>query len=334
MTRTAPVKSRKPKLKRTKPLLLAFVVQSCLLLVTSFIVVVIPTQKSEPEFVASPAIHLPQRELEHRMALAEFEQVTASPPAIERLAADLLLPDGLPPMPALSDADFDPVESSEMAPIDARALLGTAALTGMLGQSQDSSASFFGIEDSGQRIVIVVNTSVSVVKKAAARGVTIGRIQDEMINLVSGLESSALFGIVQFSQGVRVFEDFLAPATQRNKEAVREWVPANLRGNPQARIGQRFYGHEAAFEAALAFEPEIIFLLTDGQLNRREGTPGNYRYPEIPHREFHRTLQRLQQEFGTTRKVRIHVVGFEMKPGDAEGMRLLANTFGGELRQF
>lgn len=332
MTESAARKSE--KLKRSKPLLLALMVQGCLLLVTSFIVVVIPSQRSEPEFLASPAIHLPQRELEHRMALAEFEQVTASPPAIERLAADVLLPDGFPPVPSLPETDFDPIESSEMAPIDARALLGSAALTGMLGKSKDSSASFFGIEDSGQRIVIVVNTSVSVVKKAAARGVTIGRIQEEMIELISGLDSSALFGIVQFSQGVRVFEDFLAPATQGNKEAAREWVPMNLRGNPQALIDQRFYGHEAAFEAALAFEPEIIFLLTDGQLNRREGTPGNYRYPEIPHREFQRTLQRLQQENGTTRKVRIHVVGFEMKSADAEGMRLLANTYGGELRQF
>src|SRR5690606_34907524 len=133
-----------------------------------------------------------------------------------------------------------------------------------------------GIQDTGERIVIVVNTSVSVVNKAEARGVTIERIQEEMIALIDGLDATTLFGIVQFSQGVRSFEDFLAPATRTNKEAVRRWVPANLRGNPRARVDQEYFGHEAAFQAAFALNPDVIFLLTDGQLDRRQGVSGAY----------------------------------------------------------
>src|SRR5690625_344111 len=112
------------KLRRVTPLLLALIVQGVLLVVTAFIAVVIPSQKSEPEFVASPAIHLPQRELEHRMALAEFEQMTASPPAIERLMTETLLPDGLPALPSLPDLASDSLEFSETAPVDARDLFG------------------------------------------------------------------------------------------------------------------------------------------------------------------------------------------------------------------
>lgn len=323
---------RRPPFRRCGPLILALIVQGALLLVTAFVVVVIPSTRSEPEFTAVPTIYLPQRELEHRVALAEFQQVSSKPPLMERLTSAALLPEGLPPMPSFPVSDFNPMEASAMATPDASALLGQAGLLGAGGKGRESSASFFGIEDVGERIVIVVNTSVSVVKKAAARGVTIDRIQEEMIGLVEGLEATTLFGIVQFSQGVRAFEDFLAPATRANKEAVTQWVPANLRGNPRARPDQRTYGHEAAFELALALDPDVIFLVTDGQLNRRQGTSGDYSYPEMPYADFHRSIRAFQRQAG--RDVRIHVIGFEMKPSDAAGMRRFTRDFGGELREF
>lgn len=315
------------------PLALALLVQALLLLLTAFVVVVIPGSRSEPEFTASPTIHLPQRELEHRVALAEFQQAVASPPTIERLTTSALLPEGLPPMPAIPEGSFTPMDTAALMPADAQAMLGQSGLLGTAHSSSTQTASsFFGIEDAGQRVVIVVNTSVSVVNKAERRGVTIDRIQKEMISLVEGLDSNALFGIVQFSQGVRTFESFLAPATAANKEAVKQWVPANLKGNPRAAADQQFYGHEAAFEAAIALEPDVIFLVTDGQLNRREGSVGNYTYPEISYAEFLRTLQTLGRS--GARPARIHVVGFEMKASDAEGMRRLTREFGGQLREF
>lgn len=328
-----PRSGKKPRrFRRTGPLLLALLVQAGLLLATAFVAVVIPSSSTEPEFTATPTIYLPQRELEHRVALAEFQQATSAPPQMERLSSAALMPDGLPPMPALPSSAFAPMDATALAPPDASDLLGQSALLGANGTGKKSSASFFGVEDTGERIVIVVNTSVSVVKKAAARGVSIDRIQKEMIALVDGLAASTLFGIVQFSQGVRVFENFLAPATKANKEAVREWVPTNLRGNPRARPDQRYYGHEAAFEAALALDPDIIFLVTDGQLNRREGSSGNYSYPEIPYPQLEAALRSFQEK--AAGDARIHAIGFEMKPADAEGMRRLTRSFGGELREF
>lgn len=312
--------------------MLALIVQGVLLAITAFVIVVIPSTRTEPEFIASPTIYLPQRELEHRVALAEFQQASSKPPLVERLTSSALMPDGLPPMPDVSVSDFNPMDAAMSAP-DATAMLGQAGLTTGGGSSHNqSAASFFGIEDVGERIAIVVNTSVSVVNKAERRGVTIGRIQQEMVDLVERLEASTLFGIVQFSQGVRSFEEFLAPATRANKDAVKEWVPSNLRGNPRANPDQRYYGHEAAFEAALALDPDVIFLVTDGQLNRREGTSGNYSYPEIPYPEFMKSIRSFHRQAG--RDVRIHAIGFEMKPSDAAGMRRLTRAFGGELREF
>lgn len=329
---SAPLDRRLRRRWRIGPLALALAVQAGLLLLTMFIAIVIPASRDEPEFTAAPAVFLPQRELEHRVALAEFQQVAGQPPLMNRLTSAALMPEGLPPLPSVDQSDFNPLDAASMAPPDAQALLGTAALLGAAGQGQESAASFFGIEDSGERIVILVNTSVSVVKKAARRGVTIERIQEEMIRLIDGLDASTLFGIVQFSQGVRLFEDFLAPATQANKEAVRAWVPANLRGNPRASDGQRYYGHEAAFEVALRLDPDVIFLLTDGQLDRREGVSGDYRYPEIPYSVLEQSLRGFARRNGGN--VRIHAIGFEMKPSDAEGMRRLVRGFGGEAREF
>lgn len=258
------------RFRRGGPLILALTVQVTLLVTTAFVMVVIPSPKTEPEFQASPTIYLPQRELEHRVALAEFQQATAKPPLIERLTSAALLPEGLPPMPAFSSSDFNPMDSTAFNSPDAHAILEQSGLAGFGGtRTGESAASFFGIEAAGDRIVIVVNTSVSVVNKAERRGVSIDRIQKEMIGLVDGLPATALFGIVQFSQGVRSFEDFLAPATRANKEAVRHWVPANLRGNPRARPDQNYYGHEAAFEAAFALDPDVIFLLTGDSIGRR-----------------------------------------------------------------
>ncbi len=327
-TRPAPAAKR----RRAGPLLFAIAAQALVLAASVFVVVMIPPSRTEPEFTAPKTIHLPQRELEHRVALAEFQQAVSAPPTIERLTSSALLPDGLPPLPATPDATFTPMETTATGVPDLHALLGAAGFPGAGAPGGASSSSFFGIEDSGQRIVIVVNTSVSVVNKAARRGVTIERIQEEMTGLIENLDTSALFGIVQFSQGVRTFEDFLAPATEANKQAVRQWVPANLRGNPRASPNQEYYGHEAAFAAAFRLEPDVIFLLTDGQLNRREGTPGNYSYPEIPHSVLTRTLRALQRE--SPRPVRIHAVGFEMNRSDAEGLRRLTREFNGELREF
>ncbi len=320
----------RPRSRRAGPLLLALAVQFALLSLTIFVVVIIPPSREEPEFTAAKTIYLPQRELEHRVALAEFQQTVSAPPALEKLATAALLPDGLPPLPAIPRSDSDPAES--LLPADAHALLGQSGLLGLAQNSTQSAASFFGIEDTGQRIVIVVNTSVSVVKKAERRGVSIDRIQQEMLSLIDSLDSHALFGIVQFSQGVRIFENFLAPATAANKQAVHEWVPANLRGNPVAQPNQRYYGHEAAFEAAFSLEPDLIFLVTDGQLNRRQGTPGNYSYPEIPYDHFTRTILQLQQQHSIS--PRIHAVAFEMKPKDAAALRTFTRTFQGQLREF
>ena len=121
------------------------------------------------------------------------------------------------------------------------ALLAQSRLYGALGgiKSAVSAAAFLGVEDQGERIVIVVNTSasVSVMRKARNRGYTIERIQAEVLRLIDGLESGTRFVLVQFSQGVRQFASFVAPATASNRASGIGMDPIQPDGQPPGQAG-------------------------------------------------------------------------------------------------
>lgn len=318
---------------RKDTLVYALIAQAVVLVVAVSVVVIRPMMHSEPAFTGGPTVHLPQRELEHRAAVAELHQMAGGVPPLEKLATSALLPPELPALPAVPRTEFAMADPADFLARDAQALLAQSGLAGAMGglKSASSTAAFFGVEAEGERIVIVVNTSVSVRNKAQRRGVAWARIQDEVTGVIDRLDGGTLFGVVQFSQGVRVYPETLAPATAANREAMRAWVREQLRGNPPADAGAARFGHEAALEAALALDPDVIFLVTDGVLDRREVRNGRVVYPEIPYDELMATAREARR--GSRRRLQVHVVGFEMKKADAEGMRRLAGEFGGQVRE-
>lgn len=319
---------------RKDTLVYALVAQGVVLLGAVYVTVIQPLLRSEPEFTASPRIQLPQRELEHRAAVAEWQQLAGGVPPLEKLVTSALLPPELPALPTVPRTEFEMTEPADVLARDAQSLLAQSGLGGALGglKSVASTAAFFGVEAEGERIVAIVNTSVSVRNKAQRRGVPWPRIQDEVVRVIDGLDGGTLFAVVQFSQGVRLFPDTLAPATAANREALRAWVRDNLRGNPPIDPGAARFGHEAAFEAALALDPDVIFLVTDGVLDRREVKGGRVVYPEMPYSELTASLRDARR--GARGRLQVHVIGFEMKTADAEGMRRLAGEFGGQVREF
>ncbi len=327
-------KGAEPRRWRRDTLAYAIAVQAAILAVTVLVVVVRPGARDEPAFTAAPTILLPQKELEHRVALSEFQQAAAAPLQLEKLVSSALLPPDLPSLPTVPRTDFQPLEDSAFLARDAGALLANSGLGGPLGgvRGTASAAAFFGVEDGGERIVVVVNTSVSVRHRAARRGVPWERIQEEVTRLVDGLGGGTLFAIVQFSQGVRTFPEFLAPATAANRAAARAWIAGNLAGNPPVRADDAWSGHEAAFEAAFRLDPDVVFLVTDGVLDRREVRGGRVAYPLIAYESLEASLEAFRRP--ASREVRVHVVGFELSPRDAANMRRLARTYGGRVREF
>jgi hypothetical protein len=334
LERESPPSPKRRRRLRPGTLATALGVQAAILLVTIYVVVVRPAFRSEPEFKGKATVYLPQRELEHRVAVAEFEQAVAMPMPLERLSTSALLPPGLPALPSIQRSEFAALEQSDMLSRDAQALLAQSGFAGAANgfKGAASAAAFFGVEDRGERIVIVVNTSVSVRNKAQRRGVSWDRIQEEVNRVIDQLDGGTLFGIVQFSQGVRMFTDFPVPATSSNREAARQWVRDNLRGNPPVTAGQAWFGHEAAFESAFRLDPDVVFLVTDGVLDRREESGGRVSYPTIPFATLIGSVRGFAR--GAARETRVHVIGFEMRPADADSMRRLAGEFRGRVREF
>jgi hypothetical protein len=85
-----------PARSKFGPLALALIIQGGLLGLAVFVVVLVPEFREDPEFVTKKKIYLPQKELEHKVALAAFQNAASSPMQIERISTAALLPDALP----------------------------------------------------------------------------------------------------------------------------------------------------------------------------------------------------------------------------------------------
>lgn len=327
-------KSFSPRKRINKgTLMFALSIQAVLLIFTVFVIVLDAPDPEAPQFEGRQSVAKTEEPFLQQRELERFMKRVSKPKLMERLSVDALLPDSLPALPELPKDAFAFDGGDEFMLEDAQSMLESSGLLsgGASLGGASSAAEFFGVQDSGRRIVIIVNTSASVVRKASNRGVTIEAIQAEVAKMIEGLESGTLFGVVQFSQGTRTFAPYLAPAIARNKEAARNWVKEELKGNPPV-TDPELLGHEGAFLAALGMEPDLIFLVTDGVLNKRIRENGKYKYPEIPYGVLIETIEDAMDDRAL--RTRIHAIGFELREKDLRGLNGLTRKFGGTVREF
>lgn len=322
-----------PRSRGRSTLLIALAAQVAVLLLTVFVMVEREEVVDPPAFSGERVVEVERPEEKRLDRVRELSRRMSKPRSFQTLAVEQSFRNELPEVPALPEAslDFDSVENAFLE--EARSSLLGGALDSLRGDlvGRASSAEFFGVKDSGRRIVIVVNTSASVVRKAAAKGVSIEQLQEEALRLVEGLEAGTLFGLVQFSQGTKVFSEQLAPALVRNKRMLGAWVKEELRGNPKIQQGE-LLGHEAALATAMRWQPDLVFLVTDGSLNRRQARAGGgYAYPKISFDELLRFADRQVLETGA--QPRLHVIGFELGAEERAGLSRLAKRFKGSLRE-
>lgn len=319
----------KPKRSKLGPLALALLLQVGLLFVAVFVVVLVPEFKSDPEFIAKKKIYLPQKELEHKVALAEFQNAASSPMQLERISTQALLPDSMPSLPDLPKSDFKPIDRSPAA-MQSDALLGQSGILGALQglQTESSNASLFGIEDSGQRILILYDNSTSVMNKASKAGVSTDRFVKELTNLINGLNANTLFGLVPFSRDVGAFRDYMVAAGMRNKRAAADWISTRIRTQShQTGLKYEVDGIQGAFSIAFQMEPDVIFLLSDADFQRNLSKRG-----DVPWEDVERTLRDLSREFGI--EPRIHFIGFKVDAEDAEVMEKITRRYKGSMKAF
>ncbi len=313
------------------PLALAFIIQVALLCLAVFIVVLVPDAEPSPVFVAKKKLYLPQKELEHKVALAAFQNAASSPMQIERISTAALVPDSMPALPELPKNMFNPIERNPMG-LQSDALLGQSKLLGALNgiKTESSSASLFGIEDRGQRILILFDNSSTVWNKASAAGVTTDVFVSEISRLVDGLNANTLFGLVPFARKVGTFRDYMIAATAANKSEAKQWVVKNVRSSrKRTQLDFAIDGIQGALAIAFQMEPEVIFIISDGDFQRSKTAKAGA--GDVPWEDVTRTLRSLTMDYGIN--PRIHFIGFKVEAEAIEAIKKITRRYGGEFKK-
>ncbi|MEM0965181.1 MAG: hypothetical protein AAGJ81_03390 [Verrucomicrobiota bacterium] len=319
------------------PLFLAIVIQVLLVAMTLFVVVLVPSAREDPKFVAKKTIYLPQRELQHKMAVAEFQQSAPSPMQMEKIQVERLTPDNLPQLPALPTMEFTPIVPDNPSPIG-NAMFGNSGLGGMMDGlvGEASSISFLGINDSVKRVVIIVDVATSVFNAAESAGFSMEEVKNETISLINKLNSNTLFNVILHRRTFLVLRDTMVTATVSNKESAVQWLIEKFPSDASASLSGAVSGPNGTsgiipiLGRAFDMNPDSIFLISDGgyfdQANRA-----------VPLREVLDLIGDRQDQM--EEEVRIHTVRFP-DPRNIDddrvgsGMRSIAGRNNGKYRTF
>ena len=248
------------------------------LLSARYVTVLVLSLKEEPVFSAPKTIYLPQRELEHQMAVAEFHNAAATPATIPALTTESLLA-SLPALTALPDVEFTPVDTEAMVS-DSEALFGQSGLIGALGalSSQASSVSFLGITEEAARFVIIVDCSDTVFGAMESAGSSMDKVKEETYDLINNLNANTKLGLIIHRRKFLPLKEDLITATVKNKALAIEWIKKKWPKGKGGGITNDIYGKDGSsgilpvLDAAFAMQPNVIFIISDGGYRDRNGS--------------------------------------------------------------
>jgi hypothetical protein len=348
---------RAKRKSRLSSLVQAVFVIAAFLLTARSVTVLVLSFREEPVFTAPKTIYLPQRELEHQMAVAEFQNAAATPATIPALTTESLLAT-MPALPQIPNVDFKPVENEAMVS-ESDALFGQSGLMGALGQlsSQASSISFMGIQDEATRFVIIADVSGSPQFASRAANVDFRTIGDDAVKLVESLNSNTLFGLVMHSRGYKLFNNQLVAATISSKVDATTWLRSifdkydpsvdpkkyqNILGSSQTGANGT-NGIVTILDTVFDMQPDAIFMVSDGGYftnNNRSNTAkdtssGSFGRP-VELKEVLGLIRDRQRDLPSD--ARIHTIHFSdpRSPNDeriGSGMRSIASRNGGKYRK-
>lgn len=286
-------------------------------------------------FEVQKDIRLPAKQREHRMNMAAFDAMTPKPTFSDRLQSLRPAPFALPDLPKMPMDQMLPLDPSEIVSDQVSNMVGAAGTggggsgAGGLGGT-GTGMSFFGIQSTGKRVLLLFDVSTSVVNKANKAGVPLSKIQEETINLISKLPISSRFGIIQFTQNYKMFNGELLPATDQNRAAALDWVKNEWveSGTMPAsgKVVSNSRGLAGVFEQASKMQPDVIFLISDGSFQWRAGGS----LSDIPWNELSKIAKGPLQG---TEGCKINFIGFEMKDDHRREMGSISRSTGGKLRE-
>jgi hypothetical protein len=113
---------------------------------------------------------------------------------------------------------------------------------------------YYGLPIYASRLLFVIDTSKSM------HGPRIYAAKRELINAINALPEGVHFGILAFDRGVKSWQRKLLIASSENKKKATGWVG----GISDSDLGGGTASYDA-LEAALDFDTESMFFLTDGK---------------------------------------------------------------------
>lgn len=173
-----------------------------------------------------------------------------------------------------------------------------------------SAVDVFGIEESGERIVLIVDAARSMLDPRRGDLPGYKRVKDEVARVVRGLSPGTLFNVFVFSDGLDVLSEQMLVANKANKDRVVSWIQpywayegteiTGERGaylnNYQPDLGETFDIRtgssrlDLALLASFELRADAIFLISDG-------TPSIVReFNESERREYERRLKEWERE--------------------------------------
>lgn len=305
---------------------------------------VVAKQFAKPEavFEVREVLKVPiQKTPEHRMNVAQHEANAPKPVFDQKLVSTRPTDFALPELPKLDLEQMLPLDPSELVSDQVSSLVGTAGLGlgsgsglsggGGLGKGI-ASFSFLGMKAEGRRVLLLFDVSGSVLNKANASGIELSRIKEETIKLIDSLPPAAEFGLIQFVRNYKPFSESLMPATPANRESAREWIEKEWSETGQMGRGQRGVlspepnGLPCVLDAAFAMNPDVIFLISDGQFEQTY-----LQDRRIPNEELGDQIKELQK--GRAERVPIQFLGFQMRADDKSEWSRIVRRTGGRLKE-
>lgn len=277
-------------------------------------------------------IRLPAKQREHKMNMAAFDAMTPKPTFNDKMQSLRPAPFALPDLPKMSLDQMMPLDPSEIISDQVSSLVGTAGQAGGgdgaggLGGT-GTGFSFMGIQSKGKRILLLFDVSASVTNKAAKSGVSLSKIREETQKLLSKLPITARFGLIQFTQNFKPFNQELLPASDPNREAAvqwlqDEWVEGGTMSSRAKNVTQNPRGILGVLEFAAKMQPDVVFLISDGSFQAGRVTINWKEIKEV-------VKGPLQGPEGC----QLNFIGFEMKREDKSEMGSIVRATKGKLRE-
>lgn len=319
--------------KRRRRLIITIVIISIALHLVAGVVagvVIVARYLVQPpaEFKVVKDIRISAKKRQHQMAMRDFDDMAPRPSFSDRMQSTKPTAFALPALPKLPLDQAMPLEPDTILS-DVVGFGGTGTGQGY-GSGRGGSKSnfnfdmkFFGIKDQGRNVLILIDTSDSMfarVRKGQNYQFNFKTIKEETVKLIEGMNINALFNIVIYEGGAMAYSDKSLAATDANKAAAKDWV-MNLEEGDATISGRQGKGPklmkgggtrlDTGFELAFQMNPDVIFLITDGEINR-----GGYEN-KISEKEMVQIVNDLQKTQRKARnddtedaEARIHVIQY------------------------